>query len=197
MAEFPLHDPDSAPEASRDLLLAAQRDMGMIPNLYRVMAESPQLLTAYQQLQHLFQHTTLTPTEQNVVWLAVNVEHACHYCVPAHTALAHGMKVEPAIIDALRAGQPLADPRLEALRSFTLDLVRNRGVVEDTRVEAFLAAGFTRRQAMEIILGIAQKVLSNYLNHLADTPIDAPFEEFAWQPETGTGPAQAQDRQSG
>ncbi len=74
----------------------------------------------------------------------------------------------------------MPNDRLEALRTFTLKVVRNRGNVDDNAVQAFLDAGFTKRQILEVVLGVAQKVMSNYTNHLANTPVDAPFKMFAW-----------------
>ena len=91
------------------------------------------------------------------------------------------MKVDDAITDALRNETPLPTEHLEALRTFTLAVVRNRGNVDDAEVAAFLEAGFSKRQVLEVILGAAQKVISNYTNHLAKTPIDKPFKKFAWQ----------------
>ena len=91
------------------------------------------------------------------------------------------MKVDDAIIDALRNETPLPNARLEALRDFTLSIVRDRGQVEDAKVQAFLDAGFTKRNILEVILGYSQKIMSNYTNHLADTPLDSVFEKFAWE----------------
>lgn len=182
MTDFPLHDETTAPEASRAMLEDSKKAFGMIPNLHRAMAESPELLDAYKHLHALFLNTSFTATEQNVVWLAINVEHACHYCVPAHTAIAHSMKVDPAIIEALREGQPLDDHGLEALRVFTLETVRQRGDVSQQQVDTFLAAGYSRKQVLEVLLGVAQKVMSNYLNHIVETPVDEAFKQFAWQP---------------
>lgn len=182
MAEFTLHDKTTAPADSRPLLEASEKGYGMIPNLHAVMAESPQVLKAYQDLHGLFQETSLGTVEQNVVWLTINVEHHCHYCVPAHTVIAQGAGVPEDVIEALRNGQPLADERLEALRRFTLKLVRERGRVSDEDIAAFKAAGYTDRHVLEVILGIAQKVMSNYINAIAETPLDAPFEKHAWQP---------------
>lgn len=183
MTEFTLHTQESAPEDSRPLLDNSLKAFGMIPNLHAVMAESPQHLEAYQKLHELFQQTSLSVVEQTVVWMTINVEHACHYCVPAHTAIAHMQKVNDGVIDALRKADPLEDDKLEALRQFTLKVVRQRGVVSDADVDAFLSAGYSKRQVLDIILGLAQKVMSNYVNHLADTPVDAPFTKFEWQPE--------------
>ncbi len=67
------------------------------------------------------------------------------------------------------------------MRTFTLSVVRNRGYVDDQAVQAFLDAGFTQRQILEVILGVSQKVMSNYTNHLANTPVDKPFQKFVWQ----------------
>jgi alkylhydroperoxidase family enzyme len=91
------------------------------------------------------------------------------------------MGVSDDISDALRNGTPLSNARLEALRTFTLSVVRKRGNVDDSAVQAFLDAGFTQRHILEVILGISQKVMSNYTNHLADTPVDAPFKKFEWK----------------
>lgn len=182
MTDFTIHTVESAPDAAKPLLEASQKAFGLIPNLHGVMAESPQHLEAYQHLHQLFQETSLSAVERNVVWLAINVEHQCHYCVPAHTGIAKSQGVDDATIEALRNNQPLPDERLELLRQFTLKLVRRRGVVADADVDAFLAAGFTRQHVLDIILGLAQKVMSNYVNHLADTPVDAPFQKFAWTP---------------
>lgn len=180
MSDFTLHTPDTAPEASRPLLEGSLKDFGMIPNLHAVMAESPQVLEAYKVLGNLFSHSSLSPAELNVVWLAINVEHDCHYCVPAHTGIAKRMGVSDDVIDALREARPLPDAKLEALRAFTLSVVRNRGVVPAEETDSFLAAGYTRQNILDVILGVSHKVMSNYINHFADTPVDAAFAPFAW-----------------
>lgn len=181
MTDFTIHTIDTAPADAKPLLQNSLNAFGMIPNLHGVMAESPQHLEAYQTLSNLFSKTSLTAIEQNVVWLAINVEHNCHYCVPAHTGIAHSQKVPGEIIDALRDGRTLPDAKLEALRQFTLTTVRNRGVVSDADTEAFLAAGYTRQNILDVVLGVAHKVMSNYVNHFADTPVDEAFQSFAWE----------------
>ncbi|EEE46908.2 carboxymuconolactone decarboxylase family protein [Roseibium alexandrii] len=182
MTDFQLHTKETAPEGGAELLERSEKAFGRIPGLHAVMSESPQHLEAYQKLHELFQQTSLSTVEQNVVWLTINVEHECHYCVPAHTGIAHMQKVPQDVIDALRDNTPLADPRLESLRDFTLKVVRQRGNVSDADVQTFLDAGFTKRNVLDIILGLAQKVMSNYVNHLAETPVDKVFEKFAWTP---------------
>ncbi len=180
MTDFPLHDETTAPEASLDLLARSKKQNGRIPGLHATMAEAPGLLEGYQIVHQLFVDSSFDKDELTVVWQTVNVEHACHYCVPAHTGIAKAMKVDDAITDALRDGTPLPSEHLEALRTFTLAMVRERGNVDDDALQAFLDAGFTKRQVLEVVLGISQKVMSNYTNRLAQTPVDAPFEKFAW-----------------
>jgi alkylhydroperoxidase family enzyme len=181
MIDFPIHDESTAPEDSKPLLAKSKKDFGMIPGLHAVMAEAPGLLEGYQVLHKLFMNTSFDKDELTVIWQTINVEHSCHYCVPAHTGIAKSMKVDDAINDALRDETPLPNARLEALRTFTLSVVRERGNVDDNAIQAFIDAGFTKRQILEVVLGVSQKVMSNYTNHLAATPVDAAFKSFAWQ----------------
>ncbi len=180
MSDFKIHDLETAPEASKPLLEKSQANFGRIPGLHGVMAESPQALEAYQLLHKVFTETSFDKDELTVIWQTINVEHECHYCVPAHTAIAKRMKVDDAISEALRNETPLPSEKLEALRTFTLKMVRERGNVDEASIQAFLNAGYTRQNILEIVLGISQKVMSNYINHLAQTPIDDPVKPFAW-----------------
>ncbi|MBO6509158.1 MAG: carboxymuconolactone decarboxylase family protein [Roseibium sp.] len=182
MTEFTLHDATTAPEASKPLLANSVAAFGMIPNLHAVMAESPQLLEAYQRIHALFQETSFDKEELTVVWQTVNVENSCHYCVPAHSAIAKSEGVDDAVTNALRNQTALPTAKLEALRTFTLKVVRDRGHVDEAAVQAFLSAGYTKQNILDVVLGYAQKVMSNYTNHLADTPVDRPFQKFAWEP---------------
>ncbi|MEM5540078.1 MULTISPECIES: carboxymuconolactone decarboxylase family protein [unclassified Olleya] len=180
MTTLKIHNIETAPEGSKALLENSQKAYGMIPGLHGVLAASPELLKAYQELHQLFTETSFNNDELTVVWQTINVEHACHYCVPAHTGIAKMMKVDDAIIDALRNETPLADAKLEALRTLTLSITRNRGNVSQADLEAFYAAGYGEQQVLEIILGLSQKVISNYTNHIANTPVDEAFQKFAW-----------------
>ncbi|MET4805261.1 carboxymuconolactone decarboxylase family protein [Limibacillus sp. MBR-115] len=182
MVDFTLHTKETAPAEAKRLLEASEKSFGRIPNLHAVMAESPEHLEAYQQLHGLFQKTSLSTAERNVVWLAINVEHECTYCVPAHSAIAKMQGVDDETVKALRDNTPLADPKLEALRTFTLQVVRERGHVGQQDVQAFLDAGYTQRHVLDVVLGLAQKVMSNYVNHIANTPTDAAFAAFGWTP---------------
>ncbi|WP_415754576.1 carboxymuconolactone decarboxylase family protein [Pseudomonas leptonychotis] len=180
MSSFTLHDQHSASEAAKPLLEKSQKAFGRVPGLHAVMAESPELLDGYQVLHGLFLNSSFDADEKTVVWQTINVEHACHYCVPAHTGIAKLMKVSDEINNALRDETPLPTPKLEALRDFTLAMVRQRGELEAKQLDAFYAAGYTQRNVLEVILGLSQKVMSNYTNHIAQTPVDKVFEVYAW-----------------
>ncbi len=181
MATFPIHTIETAPEAGKPLLETSLKNNGRIPGLHGTMADAPELLAAYSFAHQQFMATSLTDEEKTVVWQAVNVEQDCHYCVPAHTGIAKMMKVDDAITEALRNETPLPTAKLEALRDFTLQVVRNRGFVSDEDTQAFLDAGFETRNILEVILGVSQKVMSNYTNHFAQTPVDTVFQKFAWE----------------
>ncbi|MFB9055691.1 carboxymuconolactone decarboxylase family protein [Mariniflexile ostreae] len=181
MTSLKVHNIETAPKGSKALLEQSQKENGMIPGLHGVLAGAPGILEAYQTLHKLFTESSFDKDELTVVWQTINVEHACHYCVPAHTGIAKMMKVDDTITEALRNETPLENPKLEALRTMTLTIVRNRGHVPPKDLERFYAAGYSERQVLEIILGLSQKIISNYTNHIANTPIDAPFQKFEWK----------------
>jgi alkylhydroperoxidase family enzyme len=181
MTTFTTHTPESAPEASKPLIAKSMAANGRLPGLHAVLSEAPEVFEAYQDLHKHFMNSSLDKDELTVVWQSINVENSCHYCVPAHTGIAKMMKVDDVITEALRNETPLPNARLEALRTFTLQLVRDRGFVSDENVQVFLDAGFTKRNILEVILGYSQKIISNYTNHLAQTPVDQVFEKFAWK----------------
>lgn len=102
MSRFELHTINNAPEEAKPLLEQANNEYGMVPGLYQVMAGSPELLKSSFALHELFEKTDLTVDERNLLWLAISVENECHYCVPAHTAIAKQQGVSEDIINALR-----------------------------------------------------------------------------------------------
>ena len=176
--KFELHTAESAPIESQPLLDNSLKSFGMIPNLHAVMAEAPAMLEAYQTLHRLFQQSSFDTEELTVIWQTINVEHECHYCVPAHTAISHMMEVDSAITEALRNRTELPTKKLQVLHLTTLALLRNRGVLNREQLAAFTEVGYGNRQLLEIILGMSQKMISNYVNKLSHTPIDEAFQPF-------------------
>jgi len=171
---------ESAPQESKAAMEQAKKSFGLIPNLHGVLATSPKTYEAYRTLHKLFQESSFNNDELTVVWQTINVENECHYCVPAHTAIGHMMKVDADITEALRNGTTLPNEKLQALHETTLKIVKNRGRLSQEDLDKFYGVGYGEQQVLEILLGLAQKTISNYTNHIANTPVDEPFQKFAW-----------------
>jgi len=180
MTQFTVYTADNAPEASRATLAAVKQGFGFVPNLQANMAESPELLAGYSALWDLFSKTTLTPTEQQIVYLTANFENECHYCMAGHTKLAQMGKIADPIVQAIRGGTEIPDAKLEALHKFATLVVRERGFVGDAAVDAFLAAGYTKQNVLEVVLGAGTKLLSNYTNHIVHTQLDPFMKGAEW-----------------
>lgn len=182
--DFTIYNPDNAPADSKPLLEAAQDKFGFVPNLLGEFAESPAVLEGYLNLDGIVGKTDFTPKEQQLTILAVSIENQCHYCSAVHsTILKNQLEVDEHIVDAVRNGDTVSEPKLDALVTYARKAVKKRGFVEEADVQAFLDAGYTKRHALEVNLIIALKTISNYTNHLAETPVDEAFKpekvEFA------------------
>ncbi len=185
--EFNVWDIDSAPEGSRSALEAAKKKFGFVPNLLGVLAEAPSAIEAYLSVSSAFEKASLTPAEQQVVLLSTSVENRCQYCAAAHTMVAKMVGASEEVIRSLREGEEIADLKLRALRRFTRRVVATNGWVTDQDTKQFAAAGYTKAQLLEVLVGVTQKTLSNYTNHVAHTPLDAAFAASAWAPAEKRG----------
>ena len=181
MSDFTVHTPETAPGSASESLQASQKAFGFIPNLHAVMAEQPALLEAYKTMSALSAQTGLSAVEQQVVFQVSNFENGCTYCVAAHSVISDGQKVPAEVTEALRAGKLLADPKLEALAAFTRLVVTDRGWVSEEDQQAFFGAGYSNKDALAVIVLVSMRVLSNYTNHIAETPLDAAFKSREWQ----------------
>ncbi|GAA2214135.1 carboxymuconolactone decarboxylase family protein [Nonomuraea monospora] len=187
MSGFRTYDESDAPEAARPMLEAAKQRMGFVTTLNGVMAESPELLAGYNALAEQFGRSSLRAAAKQVVLITASVANGCEYCVAAHSTLALRARVPAEVVEALRADRPLDDEALEAVRRLTRAMVVRRGWVDEAEVEAFLAAGHTRRQVLDVVLGVGMKTLSNYTNHLACTPLDPAWAGQEWMREPAAG----------
>ena len=183
MTTFIAHTIDTAPEGSKDALAATTKAWGFTPKLQGTLAESPAALKAYEALFAISStDTQLSPVERQAVFLTASVFHGCEYCTMGHTYLARASHMDEAAIKALRdAGLP-ADSRLAALVRFTRAVLDLRGDVAPAETDAFLAAGFTKANVLDVVTIIATKVISNYTNHLAGTPKESFMSDpaLAW-----------------
>lgn len=169
---------ETATDKSKELLNNSIKSFGVVPNLHGVLAVSPSTLEAYQQLHALALDSSFTKEELTIVWQSINVEHDCHYCIPGHAMIAHSMKIDSTLIDALENKQPMPTEKFRILQNTTLKILQNRGKISADDVEEFYKAGYGPQQLVEIILVLSQKVISNYVNHLADTPVDGFVKDF-------------------
>jgi len=175
------HSIETAPERSGPGLRATEQRLGFIPNMMGVLAESPAALDAYQAVQGAFATSSFSTAEQQFLALVISVVNGCTYCVPVYSGLSAKAGIDRAVIDAARDGGPVNDERLSALRDFAAAVVEKRGRVSEAEVEAFLNAGFTKAQVLEVIIAAAFKLISNYTNHIADIPLDEAFQSFLWK----------------
>ena len=184
MTDFTIHTPDTAPAGSKELLGQFHDKLGFNINLFGLLAESPASLKAYQVISDVFGQTDLTPAEQQVVLLATSVENDCKFCVAAHSVIAkNNVKVDADIVNALRENRDGPDAKINALAKFTRAVVSTRGNQGDAALKEFLAAGYTKANALDVMIGVALKTLTNYANHLIDTPVNEQFAAEAWNPD--------------
>lgn len=173
---------ENADPQARIVLDDAKANMGMVPNMYANMANSPGLLTTYSDGYNRFREKSgFSPAEQEVVLLTISRHNGCTYCMAAHSMIADKMSGVPeADLEALRNAEPLPDIRLRSLNEFTRHLLESGGRPGEEEVRQFLAAGYSEHQILEIVLAMAVKLLSNYSNHLFDTQVDDAFADYAW-----------------
>lgn len=172
----------NAHEITVQHLQNARKKLGFVPNMYGVMGNSAGLLDTYINGYERFRELSgLTPVEQEVVLLTISRQNGCAYCVAAHSFIADRMSGVPEeITDAIRDGRSISDSRLAVLHDFIRTMVVKRGLPDKADVGAFLAAGYSEAQVLEIILEIAVKTLSNYANHVFHTPVDDAFAGRVW-----------------
>lgn len=179
---LPLIENNAATERQLQVLEAVKKRYGMVPNTYRAMANEPAVVDTYLfGMGKLIKESGLSMAELDVVFLTISFENACDYCVAAHSFTADTLsKLSPDVTNAIREGREIADPKLKALATATRAVLNKRGRPEPTDLEAFFAQGYTERHLLSVVLAISLKTLTNYTNHLFDTPVDAMFKAREW-----------------
>ncbi len=180
MIDFKLYATEDAPEPSRAMLNGAEEKFGFVPNVLRQMAESPAALGGTMQLMGLLGESSLTPAEQWIALLVVARENASGYCVAANSTVARMMEAPAEVIEGVRRGERLDDPRFEALRVFTEEMVRERGRVSEQTMRRFIDAGFTKAQVFEVVLVVALETMASYTDRAAATPLDEQYQANVW-----------------
>jgi uncharacterized peroxidase-related enzyme len=175
------YDAQNAPARSRPALNAAERAFGFVPSALARWAASPALVEAFEATRKLFERSTLSHLEQEIVVMVVAYENDCELCMALHSAVLARENVAPELVQALRAGTALPEPRLQALAEYTRRILATRGKVEPSDVTRLLDAGFSREQALDVVVGVGATTLSTFANRLTRAPVDSAFVAFAWR----------------
>lgn len=178
---FEYYTKENAPAESIELMERSIKSYGFLPTFHQILAAAPATYRAYLDTFELFEReSTFSPLERQIVFMTASYENNCHYCVPGHSYIMTAKKMPEDIIEALREGEPLADAKLEALRTYARRVLDKRGHLSENELEEFFAAGYTTRQALEVLVGLAAKLISSFTNALAHTKLDEGVEPFAW-----------------
>jgi uncharacterized peroxidase-related enzyme len=170
--QFTFYTPANASPEAGVLLGMIQSTYGFIPNLFAYMAEAPSTINAYLHLNELIAKSSLTPASAQLSLWVVSIENQCDFCRVAHQAFAKKLGVKAQTYSAVLNQKAIECTADAALVNFTRAVVQKRGLVADADLLAFLNAGFTKQQVMEVILIVAIKTLSNYINHLTQPEVN-------------------------
>ena len=165
---------DAAPAASQPLLEAVKKQLGVVPNLFRLVSTSPAALEGYLGLSGALAKGALPAQTRERIALAVAEINGCDYCLSAHSYLGKNLaKLDDAEIAANRAGAS-NDPKADAAVRFAAKVARERGHVGEDDLRAVKLAGYSDSQVIEMVLHVALNTWTNYINEVAKTDIDFP-----------------------
>ena len=180
MTNFPVHSMESAPERSKPALKQLQSAFGMIPNIAGAMATSPVLINCLVGLFGNVHGGSFTEAQVQTVLLTDAVTNASTWAVAFHTALALKEGVDPKDIEAIRERHLPKDTKLAALSAIAKAMIEKRGRLDDQDVDRFLAAGFLKDHALEVIAIVAASTITNYTGSITKPRLEASFEPYAW-----------------
>ncbi|MDX5984395.1 carboxymuconolactone decarboxylase family protein [Sphingomonas echinoides] len=164
---------EDAPAAAQPLLAAVEKQLGVVPNLFRLVATSPAALEGYLGLNAALGRTLDVKTRERIA-ITVAQANGCDYCLSAHSYLGLNLaKIDDAEITLNRAGHS-GDAKADAAIIFARQVLAARGKVSDADMAAVRLAGFSEAQVIEIVASVALNVLTNYINNVAETDIDFP-----------------------
>jgi alkylhydroperoxidase family enzyme len=182
MPTYPIQTIASAPEKSKPALEQLQQGFGgVLPNLPAAIANSPKLINSLVGLFQQVHSRGLTEPENQIVLLTDAVTNASRYAVAFHTALAIQQGISSEETDAIREARLPSDRRFAALSSLAKTLIEKRGHLSEQELDAFIAAGFTKEQVLEVIAIVAASTITNYAGTITNPPLEDRFQQFAWR----------------
>jgi uncharacterized peroxidase-related enzyme len=178
MSRLSAIDPIVATGKAKDLLTAVHSALGIVPNMTKVMVNSPAVLEGYLGLSGALSHGLLDAKTREQLALVTAQENHCDYCLSAHSAIGKMVGLTPEQIGEARSGHG-QDARATAALTFARRVLETRGEISDEDVAAVRVAGFSDGEVAEIIAHVALNVLTNYFNNAAQVEIDFPKVSFA------------------
>ena len=178
MTRIPAIDPKQATGKQKTLLDAVQQKLGKVPNLMRTLANSPAALEGYLNLGGALAGGSLDARTREQIALTVAEANLCDYCLSAHTAIGGMVGLSSPEIASARAAEA-ANTKTDAVLKFARSVVVSRGNVSDTELHAARSAGLTDGDLVEATVNVALNILTNYVNHVAQTVVDFPRVERA------------------
>jgi uncharacterized peroxidase-related enzyme len=173
MSRLPIPAREGAPEASKPILDAVNKQLGVVPNMFRLFAASPAALTGLTSLSGAVAKTLDVKTRERIA-LAVAQVNGCNYCLSAHTYLGLNLaKISPEEVALNRKGAS-TDAKADAAVRFAAKVAKARGHVSDDDIAAVRKAGYTDAQVIEIVSVVAENTFTNLINNVAQTDIDFP-----------------------
>ncbi len=176
MARIQPVDREQAHNKSRQLMDAAEKKLGVVPNLLRTMAHSPAVLQSYLDFSAALTGAELTAAQREQIAVAVAAKNDCGYCLAAHTAIGKGAGVSDADLASAQTGD-VSDPVTSAAITLARSVVEKRGWVDASELDAARWAGLSEGQILEVIATVVLNILTNYINHAVETEIDFPKVE--------------------
>lgn len=173
MSRISIPTRDDAPAASQPILDAVAKQLGVLPNLFRLVAASPAVLQAMTGLSSALSKALDVKTRERIA-IAVAEINGCDYCLSAHVYLGHNLAKLSAEETELNRKGASGDAKADAAVRFAAQVARQRGKVSDAELSAVREAGFSEAQVVEIVALVAENFLTNFLNNVGATDIDFP-----------------------
>lgn len=175
MSRISLPSAENTPKAAHALLDAVQQQLGMVPNLMKLLAQSPAALEGYLSLNGAMNKATLSVALRERIALVIAEYNGCNYCLSAHDYLGQNIaRIGRTELNAARDAHS-EDARTDAALQFALRVAQARGQVSDAEIASLRQAGFDQTAIIEIVVTVALNVLTNYVNNVAQTEIDFPL----------------------
>jgi len=173
MKTFTIPTREEVSETNQTIFDNLQKGLGFVPNLYAYYAKNETALGDYLTLQN--RKSTLKAKEKEVINLVTSEVNGCQYCLSAHTAIAKNFNFSDQEIIQIRQAKISFDEKIASLATFTKSVAENKGSASDQAKEDFFAAGYTEANLIDVVIAIADKVISNYIHNLTNFEIDFPL----------------------